>query len=275
LVPNIIYSIESGTFVPESFVSDEKMEAIIDLSDKLMELDEDMEMTSQEKLDELINCADSFGYLFTDIASAAASSLADNDKANGMARTAEEGKVKKISDDDFKDEEELAPLRGSSTAGASADILDTFRNAYLLSKFGDREPTQRRGSRQSVTRRGSKQDVERRGSRQSVTRGSQSSAASGGSVVKGRRQSSMFSKTWNAVNTEMTKTHSVHALQNSFKPWEADSVDPKKYVDSLDKKAVLETWGVLYCGGKSPLADSVAKVSKEYGINIALESFAW
>ena len=80
---------------------------------------------------------------------------------------------------------------------------------------------------------------------------------------------------WNAVNTAVGQTHGENALQNSFKPWEAESTDTKAYVESLDDKQVLATWGVLYCGGKSPLADSVSEVSKQYGINIALESFAW
>ena len=83
------------------------------------------------------------------------------------------------------------------------------------------------------------------------------------------------SMTWNAVNTAVSQTHLENALQNSFKPWEAESTDTKAYVESLDDKQVLATWGVLYCGGKSPLADSVSEVSKQYGINIALESFAW
>jgi hypothetical protein len=54
------------------------------LSDKIEELDEDLEMTSQEKLDELIHYANSIGYLFTDIASAAKSSVDDNKKVDGL-----------------------------------------------------------------------------------------------------------------------------------------------------------------------------------------------
>ena len=85
----------------------------------------------------------------------------------------------------------------------------------------------------------------------------------------------MATRTWNAVNTAMGQYHNSLHDQNSFKPWEADSTDAKLYVESLDDKQVLATWGVLYCGGKGTLADAVTEVSKQYRIKIALESFAW
>lgn len=66
LIPNIIYSIESGKFFPEAFVSEAKSIAIGKLKTKLAELD-DMEITSREKMVRLNKFTDELGFLFTDL----------------------------------------------------------------------------------------------------------------------------------------------------------------------------------------------------------------
>jgi hypothetical protein len=227
LIPNIIYSIESDTFAPESFVSDSKLDVLADLNEKLEELDEDVERTSQEKLDELIIVA----------TAVAVSSVDDKDTADGLQIATEEGQVE----------------NGHSNSGvlmdSSGDILTIIRRASVVHKTSLHaliKPPQRGLSTGLPPQRGL-------------------------STGLGRSAS----KTWNAVKTAISQTHGENALHNSFKPWEADCTETKAYVESLDDKQVLATWGVLYCVGKSSLADSVAEVSKQYGINIALESFEW
>ena len=66
LIPNIIYSIESGEFVPEAFMSEVKADAIDQLKEKVNELDK-LPLTSHEKVTELINYSDGLGFLFTDL----------------------------------------------------------------------------------------------------------------------------------------------------------------------------------------------------------------
>ncbi|KAL7523793.1 hypothetical protein ACHAXR_001634, partial [Thalassiosira sp. AJA248-18] len=66
LIPNIIYSIESGEFVPEAFISETKMNAIAQLKDMLVELDK-LSLTSHQKMTGLINFSDDLGFLFTDL----------------------------------------------------------------------------------------------------------------------------------------------------------------------------------------------------------------
>jgi len=63
--------------------------------------------------------------------------------------------------------------------------------------------------------------------------------------------------------------------EDAFRPWEADATESSKYVKGLDQSEVIDTWGALYCGGKSPLATAAAATTKEYGVSLAIESFAW
>eukprot|EP00957_Ditylum_brightwellii_P163077 12418126-Ditylum_brightwellii.AAC.1 len=63
-------------------------------------------------------------------------------------------------------------------------------------------------------------------------------------------------------------------LESSFKPWEHQR-PASSFVSSLDKISVLNTWGVLYCGGSKPVEVALRHISKEYQINLNTESFAW
>lgn len=97
LIPNIIYSIESGTFAPESLVPNSKIDAIADMKDMLADLDNDDGATASKKLTVLIHHADTLGYLFTDLVSEISDDKATSDllmKArtlNGTLQDAEEG----------------------------------------------------------------------------------------------------------------------------------------------------------------------------------------
>jgi len=66
LIPNIIYSIESGEHVPEAFAFGNKSDAIARLQEKLSELDE-LNLTSQQKMTELVKSSNDLGFLFTDL----------------------------------------------------------------------------------------------------------------------------------------------------------------------------------------------------------------
>jgi hypothetical protein len=66
LIPNIIYSIESGEFVPEEFIKETKVDAISELQKELVLLDE-LQLSSREKMSKLITLTDNLGLLFSDL----------------------------------------------------------------------------------------------------------------------------------------------------------------------------------------------------------------
>eukprot|EP00957_Ditylum_brightwellii_P207321 15352466-Ditylum_brightwellii.AAC.1 len=62
-------------------------------------------------------------------------------------------------------------------------------------------------------------------------------------------------------------------LESGFKPWE-HQIPASEFVSSLGKTSVLNTWGVLYCGGSKPVEAALRCISREYQINLNTESFA-
>jgi hypothetical protein len=63
-------------------------------------------------------------------------------------------------------------------------------------------------------------------------------------------------------------------LAIGFRPWEYHP-GATDYVKNLDKKMVIPTWGMLYCGGAKPVLDDLKRISDEYQIGLHVESFAW
>ena len=59
-----------------------------------------------------------------------------------------------------------------------------------------------------------------------------------------------------------------------FRPWESHP-DASDYVKALDKRMVLSTWGILYCGGAKQVEEDLKKISVKYSIPIHIESFSW
>jgi ferric-chelate reductase len=63
-------------------------------------------------------------------------------------------------------------------------------------------------------------------------------------------------------------------LSLGFRPWERQE-GASAYVKRLDRKLVMSTWGLLYCGGAKRLEADLKKISDEYQLPIHIESFAW
>jgi ferric-chelate reductase len=63
-------------------------------------------------------------------------------------------------------------------------------------------------------------------------------------------------------------------LTIGFRPWDRHD-RAKEYVRRLDKKLVIQTWGILYCGGARPVLNELEKISDEYQLCLHVESFAW
>ncbi|CAJ1952236.1 unnamed protein product [Cylindrotheca closterium] len=59
-----------------------------------------------------------------------------------------------------------------------------------------------------------------------------------------------------------------------FRPWEYHP-GATRYIRNLDKKMVISTWGMLYCGGAKPVLNDLKRISDEYHIGLHVESFAW
>jgi ferric-chelate reductase len=63
-------------------------------------------------------------------------------------------------------------------------------------------------------------------------------------------------------------------LSMDFRPWKYHE-GASKFVKGLDKKLVLPTWGMIYCGGAKPVLKALEEISDEYEIGLHVESFAW
>jgi len=235
LIPNIIYSIESGEFVPEAFVSEIKLDAIGDLKDKLAELDR-TNLTSHEKMMELMNFSDDLGFLFTDLMQEVANRDAG---AEQLLSGAENGELEADSDSDqgHGNSSLLENIRGTidSRTTASRDSLAAAHHNHV-----------------ELVR--------------------QHTVRYRGTVDRGQRTTR--GRALRAMPDHMT-LWMEDTGDGMFRPWKDDATDAKEFVKGLDQDQVMGTWGALYCGGQGPLASALKKTSKEYGISLALESFKW
>ena len=59
-----------------------------------------------------------------------------------------------------------------------------------------------------------------------------------------------------------------------FRPWETHD-GAARYVKNLDRKLVIPTGGILYCGGARQVENDLLQISDEFKIQIHIESFAW
>ena len=67
-------------------------------------------------------------------------------------------------------------------------------------------------------------------------------------------------------------------LRIGYKPWESQGhrqCEINDFVKNLDRMAVLSTWGVLYCGGSITIQRELKQISKEYRLDLHVESFKW
>jgi hypothetical protein len=57
-------------------------------------------------------------------------------------------------------------------------------------------------------------------------------------------------------------------------PWKEQPA-AEEFVLGLDKRRVLSTWGVMYCGGSKSVESRLRKTSAKFDIELLTESFAW
>ena len=58
------------------------------------------------------------------------------------------------------------------------------------------------------------------------------------------------------------------------RPWENQPA-AEDFVSALDKKRVLNTWGLLYCGGSKRVESDLKKISNKFDLELHTEAFAW
>lgn len=265
VLPSIIYGIESGTSLPENMVPDEKIVAFELLQEKLRVLDkEEPPLDSHEKLSDLEHYCDELGYFFSDL----------------ISQIPGANKLTNASEDAAKEEGKQCVLDAILDHGSS--VLDNteselFRRASTRSNLSRMEPAA-----------------------PSMQMGSEALMPSGriGSEGRSRRNSTLFKRngaittsTWDALSKTVTDDDGfirpvdedgdsdieaaplMQHQQEPYKPWEHHE-EAEEYVGKLPSR-VLSTWGVLYCGGKTPLEKALKMASGKARIEMHSESFAW
>lgn len=298
LIPNIIYSIESQKYVPEAFVTNAKMDAIEELKDMLADLDEDTDsgMSSHEKLNQIINECNNLGFLFTDLIG----DIAKDDTVANLLKSGEET-TQAVNDTDANGDTKeevniLEAIRRTTIVSQDLSAMQKAMSGFSmndLSSLGSlgevdeddeldeddvENPTPVVKRKPAPSPSGRNSHLSGMSSQPSVRFGAQPSgrmprgAASSRQFNRAKSRKSLATRTWHAVGAEMEE---FLKSEDAFRPWEADATESSKYVKGLDQSEVIDTWGALYCGGKSPLATAAAATTKEYGVSLAIESFAW
>jgi hypothetical protein len=64
------------------------------------------------------------------------------------------------------------------------------------------------------------------------------------------------------------------SMEVQSRPWEEQPA-AEHFVLALDKKRILNTWGVMYCGGSKSVESNLRKISNKYDLELHTETFAW
>jgi hypothetical protein len=289
VIPNIIYGIESGTSRPEQFVPDDKIVAMELLQEKLAELEEDPMMNSHEKLSELVNYCDELGYLFSDLIS----TLPNHEELTKTPLVSMENKSNRsVLDAILHYNSSGTPKNGDSNNTAN-DRRGMFLNQ--AQGRGDSKRTMLNSSR-GMLASASRRRLTESGSSGMRHRRSNEPRLSGDGG--GKRGPSITTSTWGALAASIQVVKAMKQFEFSeedessqldiesarmptmqeqmefpFKPWEYNQ-EAEDYVKNMGRQA-LSTWGVLYCGGKTPLEKALRKAARKAKVQMHEESFAW
>lgn len=258
VIPNIIYGIESGTGLPEKYVPTQLSDMEDDLIDKLRELDaegaadnEDQSLSSNDKLFQLTSFAQENGYLFTDFVER----LDDSTSSRNSSRN-------NNSNRNTSDEEE----DGSGISVESSGVMDANSILQRLREYAilkeRRKLQQQQEQQQSSSLLDNNSTI---GLRSRLTR-------TGATTSGGGSERSLLSTA--TVMSPLRRS----VITSTFNPWENHhnhTTNAKAYVKQLDRELILDTWGILYCGGSKPVEKALKKISFSYKIDLNKESFAW
>lgn len=78
----------------------------------------------------------------------------------------------------------------------------------------------------------------------------------------------------NHQNTTKRQVQRCASMVVQSRPWEEQPA-AEHFVLALDKKRILNTWGVMYCGGSKSVENKLRKISNKYDLELHTETFAW
>jgi hypothetical protein len=261
LVPNLIYSIESKASVPEAYTPDAKIEAVQFLKERLDELDRDGFLDDRDKIRALVQDAEGLGFLFTDLVEEFFGGERQQDASTTITVVADDGAVGTMTPAQSGVERDDEAPGVAAAVINEEQILNGLRKcepSYSARFFVQQTPlpTLTKGMRNRRT----------------------SALYNDGMMIPQRDLTASTTampstRAWKAVTMAADDWAKEHAP--TFKPWVADpSAGPRTYVKKMDRD-ILKRWGMLYCGGKSPLATNAIKAANDFGLEMHTESFAW
>jgi len=281
VIPNIIYGIESGTSMPEQFIPDDKIVAMELLQEKLMELEAEPDLDSHEKLSEIVNYCDELGYLFSDLISTLPN-YQELTKAPSLASMTGEGD-KRMSNRSVLDAilnfNNGGGMDVSTRSEGSPELMDR-RNMLARRKSGSQRnwlysATKLRGAGLRRRRASLASPSTGAGKRESIATASWGAlTATLQGTIKGLGSLDSLDEECEESDEESPPMPSLFdQMEIPFKPWEYNK-EAEEFVQKMGEDE-LKTWGVLYCGGKSPLYKALGRAARKAKVEMHEESFAW
>jgi hypothetical protein len=101
-----------------------------------------------------------------------------------------------------------------------------------------------------------------------------SSSRGGMSTTRRRRKHGEATPLVNMHRFQRNQPLSASKAAAKYCPWKEQPA-AEEFVLGLDKRRVLSTWGVMYCGGSKSVESRLRKTSAKFDIELLTESFAW
>ena len=270
ILPNIIYGIESGVGKPERLIPDELDVVLGLLQEKLVRLqNRDPRPGMHEKLSELKNYCDELGYPFNHVISQLPGADHMMNAAKGARFSMLRGSVL----------DAILAYRGPTLLCGEACV-----NKTSMQKSMRRIETIRLRSERYLAKRSAalKQGIgpslsstELKNETSEDINYDDDGKIEGANLLTDPEQFRPWSSSYNQAaegDGSMLGSH-ILLTPELFRPWTYHE-DAGGYVRRLGPH-VLSTWGVLYCGGKTPLETNLKKAARKAGIEMHSESFAW
>ena len=267
IIPNIIFGIETGTCVPEAAVPSEKLQVRELIAKKVWEFESEG-LKEDEIIEELTFLAHEKGFLLSRLVDERA-----EDRNKSLLQVIKE---------------QFAVYSNSALrrSGTSIPELTGLTASRRRSGSSIPELTGLTASRSSTSipelaasahsLRGSSTFIPELSASAHSLRGSSTSISELASASASRTRSyrGLLKRHKHINYTKSKRFERRSSVIMRSRPWE-DQPESEEFVLALDKKRVLNTWGLLYCGGSKHVESSLRKISKKYDLKLHTEAFAW
>lgn len=256
VIPNIIYGIESKKGLPEEYLSPEPPNMML-LKADLAEMASDPHQSQRDKLRNLHRISQKHGYSFTEVcrqleaaplspmASARGAKLdaplSESEHGSPVAQQSKTAEPQRESEQETGIQARVLP--GTSLAPVQEGVSSESSVAGVVGSVKWRPAPDRDPSHELVTRL------------QSATNALLSGFSMRRAPAELTRSPSVYSRIFGEANAQSDR-------------------EVQRYILKLDR-SVINTWGILYCGGSQPVQDALTSISSKYKINLSCESFAW